>query len=117
MPIYNHPPHRCTILGPPTATTDSSGGEVIAWPTTRQAAVPCIINTASASEQMLFAQQGIAVSHTISILSASLTSAVARGDKVTADDSGASYHIEGIRAGRAMGGVPAFTYLQVREML
>ena len=39
-----------------------------------------------------------------------------RGMKVT-DSAGLSYHVEGIRAGRAYNGIPALTYLQVRQIL
>jgi hypothetical protein len=117
MPRWDNPPHAVTIYGPPTTARDAGGGETITWGTTRQAAVPCLINTASASTQELFAQQGIVVTHTIGIKSDVLTSAVARGDKVTADDNSATYHVEGIRAGRAVGNIPAFTYLECRQIL
>jgi hypothetical protein len=120
MALFDTPPHSVTIYGPPTTSRDAGGGESVTWPTTRQSAVPCLINTATSSTQNLFAQQGIVVTHTISILSGVLASAVARGDKVVADDNSAVYHIEGIRSGRNVrtyGRTPEFTYLEVREQL
>lgn len=117
MALHDNPPHRITIYGPPTAARDAGGGETITWGTTRQAAAPASINTASASTRELFAQQGIVVSHTIGLLTATLTSDVARGDKVTADDTGDTYIIRGISKGRAYGGIPPFTYLQVEQQL
>ena len=115
--LYDNPPHSITLYGPPTAANDSAGGTNLTWGTTKQSAVPCSINTASASEIELFAQQGIAVSHTIAILTSELTTAAARGDKAIADDTSDAFHIEGIRAGRSYGNIPPFTYLTVRQLL
>lgn len=115
MALFDAPPHTCTILGPPTITRDDGGGTVVTHSTTRQADVPCSINLSSSSERELFAQQGITVTHRIGVRTSTLSSAVARGDKVTV--GGLSYLIRGISAGQAYGGIPALTYLDVEQQL
>lgn len=115
MPLWNNPPHRITLLSS-VSGTDAGGGTSVTY-TSAQAAVPASINTASASEVEMFSQQGIQVSHTVAILASALTTVPLRGWKVTTDDRSESYHIEGIRHGRAYGRVPAFVYLQVRQIL
>lgn len=117
MALFDNPPHRITIYGPVTSSADSGGGTVLTYGTTRQAAVPCSINTLSGAEAELFQQQGLTVTHVIGIRSAALTAAVARGDKAVADDTGETFIINGIRAGRGYGNTPAFTYLQVESQL
>lgn len=114
MPLYDSYPHVCNLFTS-DASRDAGGGTVVTY-TAGQSAVPCSINTVSASEAERFAQMGLEVSHVIAILSSTLTTAVARGMKVT-DSAGLSYHVEGIRAGRAYNGIPALTYLQVRQIL
>lgn len=117
MSLLDSLTHTVTVYGPQTATRDSAGGTNITWPTTRQASVPCLINTASASEVDRFSQMGMQVSHTVAFRSSDLTSALARGDKLTADDTSESYHIEGISAGRAMGNIEAFVYAHCSQLL
>ncbi len=108
--------HQATIYGPPTATPDGSGGTIIAWPTVRQADIPCSINTASASEVLRFAQMDIVVSHTVAILAELLTDGKGhRGDKIVAD--GDVYHVKGIQNGRAMDDIPAFVYFPCEQLL
>ena len=116
MPLWDDPEHRISLFS--VATSRDGGGGVEYSYSLAQSGVPCLNNTASASESLLFAQQGIVVTHTISIASSELTSPVARGWKVV-DENGSSYHVEGIRAGRAVDelDIPAFTYLQCREQL
>lgn len=115
MALYDDPPHSVTIYGPPTTTRDAGGGVSVTWPTVRLAAVPCSINTASATERELFQQMGLFVTHTIAFLSAALTTPIQRGDKIVADDTGDTYMVKGLRAGRAYGSIPAFTVAQVEE--
>ena len=114
MALHDNPPHACT-LSRPTASRDGGGGTALTY-ATLQASVPCSIDTASASERELFAQQGMVVTHTVGILTSKLTTAPARGDKA-ADPDGNSYHVHGISRGRAYGGIPAFTYLHCEEQL
>jgi len=118
MPLYDQPPpHRITLYSS-TASNDAGGGTNVSYDVTPvQSAVPCLINTVSANTQALFAQQNISVSNTIAILSSALTSTPQPGWKAVADDTGGSYHVEGIRSGRQMGTIPAFTYLDVRQIL
>jgi len=115
MPLYSNPRHRMSLYSA-ASTTDSGGGSGISY-TLVQSDIACSINTSSASEQELFSQHGITVSHSIGVLSSLLTSTPQRGWKVVAD--GASYHIEGIRSGRAApnGSIPALTYLTVNQIL
>ena len=115
MPLYDNPPHRVTIYSV-VSGVDAGGGTTLTY-SSLQAAVPCQINTASSSERELFAQQGIVVTHTVSFLKDTVTTTFARGMKLVADDTGASYHVRGIRNGRTMGNVPAFLYLDVEEQL
>lgn len=116
MPLYDQPPpHRITLASSATSR-DAGGGTNIEY-TVQQLGVPCIINTASATTQEIYAQQGIRVSLTISILSSVLTVTPQPGWKATADDTFVSYKVQGIRSGRQMGTIPAFTYLDVGQML
>lgn len=117
MSLLDSLTHTVTIKGPPTATRDSSGGTNNTWPVTKLANVPCIINTASSSEVERFAQMGMQVSHTVSFRTSALTTAMARGDKIIADDTSENYHVEGISAGRAMGGIEAFVYAHCSQLL
>lgn len=114
MPLYDDPPHRVNVFTT-TSATEAGGGVAIIY-VAGQTSIPASINTASASEVELFAVQGLQVSHTVAILSSALTTPIVRGMKLT-DESGLSYHVEGIRSGRAYGNIPAFTYVQCREIL
>jgi hypothetical protein len=115
MPLWDSPPHRVTVFSVASGT-DAGGGTTLTY-SSLQAAVPCIINTSSSSERELYAQQGVVVTHTVSFLKSAVTTTFARGMKLVADDTGASYHVKGIRNGRAMGSVPAFLYLDCEEIL
>lgn len=115
MALFDAPPHAVATYSVDTSR-DAGGGETLAY-TLVQSAVPCSINTASAATQELFAQQGIRVSHTVAFLSSALTTAVTRGFKLVAADTGASFKVEGIRAGRAYGRVPALLYCDCSELL
>jgi hypothetical protein len=114
--IWDNPEHRVTLTSLSSTRRDDGGGTAPVF-ATLQSSIPCLINTASASEVEKYAQFGITVTHTISIKSSLLTATVARGVKATAGDTGVSYHVRGIRKGRAFMGVPAFTYLDVEEQL
>jgi molybdopterin synthase catalytic subunit len=110
MALHDNPPHRVTTYTSVTDNDDGGGGTALTF-TTAQSALPCSIDTASASERELFAQQGIVVTHKIGILTSAITTAIVRGMKVVTDDRSESYHVRGISAGRSYGSIPAFTYL------
>ena len=112
MALYDDPTHTVTIYGPPVATTDGSGGEVITWPTVRTSGVPCILNPTGASETERFGQVGIVRTFTISFLSEYATPA--RGDKIL-DSDGLYHHIRGIKPGLPMGNIPALTYVDTES--
>lgn len=114
MALHDNPPHRITLQSSASGT-DSGGGVQLTY-TTVQSSVPASISTASASERDIFAQQGIVVSHTIGLLTSALTTAPARGWKVL-DESGNSYHVRGISAGRSYGSVPPFHYLFCEQQI
>lgn len=114
--LYHNPPHTCSHFAPAGHTRDSAGGTTLTYPgSATQADVPCSINTAGASEVERYAQDGIVVTHTVAFLGRVLTSALVRGSKLTSGSS--SFHVRGIRTGRAYGGVPAFTYADCEEVL
>jgi hypothetical protein len=115
--LYDDPPHAISLYSS-TNAKDAGAGTKTTYHL-EQAACPCLINTASANTRLLFAQMQIAVTHTIGILSSALTATPQNGWKVVADDTGASFKIEGIRSGRvsAMGTIPALTYLDVSQLL
>lgn len=115
MALYDSPPHRVATYSV-TAARDAGGGETLTY-TLVQSGVPASISTASAATQELFAQQGIRVSLTAAFLASVLTTALTRGMKLVAADSGASFHVEGIRTGRAYGPIPAFVYADCSELL
>lgn len=100
--------HTATFYGPPVATTDSAGGEVLTWPTVRTADVPCIVNPTGSRTEERFGQQGILRTYTISFLSDYATPA--RGDKAL-DSLGNYHHVLGIKPGQAMGDVPSLSYV------
>lgn len=114
MALYDNPPHTVSLLRP-TTSRDAGGGTAVTY-TTLQSSVPCSINTASASEQEVFSQMEMTVTHTVAILTSKLTSAPQRGDKAT-DSDGNSYHVHGISKGRSYGSIPAFHYLHCEEQL
>lgn len=111
--IWNRAPHRCDLYT--IAVSTDAGGGVINTYTLAQSAVPCLINTASSATADMYSRQQITVSHTIGIKLSLITTTVTPGMKVVAD--GASYHVEGIRSGRAFMDIPAFCYLDVRQLL
>lgn len=115
MPLWSNPPHAVTVYTS-APSRDSGGGTKITW-SSLQSAVPCSINTASSTEQELYARRDIVVTHTVAFLSSALTTALAKGQKLIADDTSTSFHIRGIRRGRAYGNVPAFTYADCEQVL
>lgn len=108
MPLWSNPQHRTSVYRP-TVSRDAGGGSAVAFSLV-QAAVACLVNTASASTVEMYAQDQIRVSMTVAFKASALTTALARGMKLVADDTSESLHVEGIRQGRAMGGVPALVY-------
>jgi hypothetical protein len=115
--LWQNPPHLCSLYSS-VATNDDGGGTDITY-SLEQAAIPCLINTVSSNTQLMFAQAGITVTNTVGILSSELTTTPKPGWKVVADDTGDSFHIEGIRSGRvsALGTIPPLTYLDCRQIL
>lgn len=115
--LWENPPHRVSLYSS-TAANDASGGAVETY-TAVQSAVPCLINTASANTQLIFAQMQIRVTQTIGILSSELTTTPKPGWKAVADDTGTTLIVRGIRSGResALGTIPALTYLDCEEFL
>lgn len=115
QPLYANPPHRVTIYKSASAR-DSAGGTNLTY-SVRQAAVPCSIATASGSEQDRFSQMNLTITHRVAFLSSTLTDGVLVGDKLVADDTGDTYHVRGISRGRSYGTIPAFTYVDVEQLL
>ena len=114
MALHDNPPHRATLHS--VATTRDSGGGVTLTYTAAQSAIPCSIDTASASEVERFAQMQIQITHRVAVLSSKLTTTLTRGMKLVTDDTSDSYHVEGFSKGRAYGGIPAFTYIYCRQL-
>lgn len=114
MPLFDDPEHSVAIHGPPTVTQDDAGGDVIAWPTVRAAAVPCSINLTGASTQDRFGQPGVVVTHVVAFGEGV---SVQRGDRLVCDDTGEVLHVLGIRRGRAYGSVPALLYCDCEQVL
>lgn len=114
MALFDNPPHSCSTYTV-VSSTDTGGGAALTY-TLAQSAVPCSVNTASANTVALYDQQQIRVSHTVGFLSSVLTTALTRGMKLVASEGG-TFRVEGIRTGRAYGGIPAFTYADVSELL
>ena len=109
MALHDSPPHSVNTYTV-ESSRDSGGGTVLSY-TLAQSALACSIDTAGASEQLLFAQQNIVVTHKIGVLTSAITTPITRGMKVVTADRGESYHVRGISPGRSYGGVPPFTYL------
>lgn len=112
--LWDNPPHTCSTY---TVTTsrDGGGGTANSY-TLAQTGLPCLINTAGASEVERFAQQGITVTHTIGTKASLATTTFTRGMKVV-DESGNSYHVRGIRYGRAFRGIAPLLYLDCEQQL
>ena len=115
MPLYDNPPHRVSHYT--SASSRDDGGGLTLTYTLAQSAIPCSINTSSGSTRELFAQQGMVVTHRIAVLASKVTATVKRGDKFVAEDTSASYLIQGITYGRAYGAIPPFAYFDVQEQL
>lgn len=116
MALFDSPGHSIDLYSSTSANV--GGGVKITYSTDPvQTAVPCSINTASANTQERYAQQQIVVTHTIGIASNLLGSKPQPGWKAVAGDTGETLMIRGIRSGRAMGSIPAFTYLDVESVL
>jgi hypothetical protein len=115
MALYDSPPHAVATHSV-ASSRDAGGGETLTY-TLVQSAVPCSINTASASTVEMYAQNQILVSHTVAFLASVLTTALSRGMKLVAADTSAAFKIEGLRAGRAYSRIPAFVYADCSEIL
>lgn len=89
--------HEVTVYGPSLVTSGTAGGDVITWPTTRQAGVECVLNASPAAEQERFAQMGLIGS----VAGATLYTGLTRGDKllVTAGPSlvGKYLHVTAVK--------------------
>lgn len=108
MALWENAPHSVDTHSV-TSGADDGGGVELTY-TVAQSSVRCSINTVSAAEQLRYAQMQIFVTHTVAFLSSDLTTALTKGMKLVATDTSESYHIRGIRKGRAYGSVPALTY-------
>jgi hypothetical protein len=116
MALYDAPPPHSVTTYTVSVSRDAGGGTSLSY-SSAQAAVPCSINTASASEREIFAQQGIVVTHTVGFLASVLTTALTRGMKLVTSDTSESYHVRGISKGRAYGNIPAFVYAYCEQQL
>ena len=110
--LWDDPPHVCSVWS--LTTTRDDGGGVTNTYALSQSNIPCLINTASASEVERFAQMNIVVTHTIGFLGTAVT--LARGYKIT-DSDGNSYHVHGIRTGRSFIAIPGLTYAECEQVL
>ncbi len=116
MALFDNPPHRVNSLTP-SAFRDDGGGTDITY-TLAQSGIPCLINTLSSSEQEMFAQEGLTVSHRVGFLSSVLSPDLTRGMKLIATDTlGGQFEVRGIQEGRAMGNVPSLLYAICQQIL
>lgn len=115
MALHDDPPHSVNTYTV-VSSADNGGGTTLTY-TLAQSAVPCSINTASANEQQLFAQQGIVVTHTVGFLASKLTTELTRGMKLVTADRSESYHVRGISKGRDYGSIPTFVYAYCEQQL
>lgn len=115
--LYENPPHLVSLYS--VATTNQASGGASTTPALIHAACPCLINTASANTQEMYAQKQIRVTDTIGILSSTLDETPKPGWKAIADDTGQTFIIRGIRSGRvsALGTIPPLTYLDCETWL
>jgi hypothetical protein len=112
--LPDDPPHRCTSYSVATAR-DTGGGTTITY-TLAQADIPCSINTLSSATQREYGQDQVTVTHCVGVLAAYLTTPITRGMKLV-DDRGSTYRVEGIRLGRAYGGISQLFYADCVEIL
>lgn len=115
MALYDDPPHRISTYTV-ASTRDTGGGTALSY-TLAQSGVPCSINKESAGERLLYAQQNIAVTHTVAILPSVLTRSITRGMKVVDESDGTSFHVLGVNGGQAYGTIPELLYLSCQEIL
>jgi hypothetical protein len=97
--------------GPVTYTSDTRGGQSPSWPTVRQASVRASVQPASGRVQMLYAQQGIVVTHTVITRYAGGQV----GDVIVLPE-GDYCRIVGRRTNRAMGAIPDFTQYDAEQV-
>lgn len=121
--LYDDPPHSVDIYLPSTPGRDTGGGVKLVFPDTpSQADVPCIINTSGASTVPRQGQETITVGNRVSFLTSVLKINLTQGSKLIATDSGRTFIIKGIQGpnrsfGDAVEAIPAFTYVDVDEIL
>lgn len=111
--LWDNAPHVCALYTV-SSSQDAGGGTALTY-TLSQSGIACLINTSSSSTAEMYAQDGITVTHCVAIKSGLLTATPTRGVKVVAD--GQSYHVEGIRSGRAFMAISALTYLDCKQIL
>lgn len=109
MPLFDNPPHVADVMKPATGT-DAGGGVLVTF-TVRTPNVRGILNRASSTEQLLYAQQGMTVSHTF----VTRDNSAQRGDKLRYGTR--SLHIVGIVTNDPIGNIPAHTRLVLSEQL
>jgi hypothetical protein len=108
MALHDNPPHAVDAYA--LASSRDPGGGTQSVYTPAQSGVPCSIDTASAAEVERFAQMQQVVTHKLAFLATALTAPLTRGMKLVAADSGETFHVKGIAAGRAYGTIPPFVY-------
>jgi hypothetical protein len=115
MPAYDNPPHSVNTYTS-SVSRDLGGGTTVSY-AVADSSVPCSINTASASEVEFYRRKDIVVTHTVAFLASALTTTLVKGMRIVTADRSESYHIRGIRRGRAYGSVPAFVYADCEQAL
>ncbi len=115
MSLFDNMEHRVTVYGPPDVTTDSSGGEVITWPTVRARGVPCIILEGFGGERNEFSQSQ-RPRGSVTITFGCYDGGVEPGDKLVDDKTGSTYRFTGDKKQQGYGGIPQFTQISATEL-
>lgn len=116
MSLFDDLPHSVSIYGPPLVTPDSSGGEVITWPTLRTAGVPCLIRRGTGSENDEFNQTQRQVA-THSIAFSDNDGGLELGDLLINEKTLEKYRFTGDRPQQGVGGIEDFNIITVRQLL
>lgn len=111
MGLMNGTLPHAVDLHRPSSGTDGGGGTQLSYSLVTSG-IRGILNRASSSEQELFAQQGVTVSHTFVGRG---DAPAARGDKLVY--GGRSLHVVGIVVNDAIGGIPRHYRLTLNEQL
>lgn len=115
MSLFDNLPHSVSIYQP-TVTKDSSGGEVITWPTLRAANVPCLICAGQGTERDEFGQsQRPRSGHSIAFAGDN-DGGTEPGDKLVDDNTGKTYRFTGDRPQQGVGGIESWNLISVTEL-